>query len=164
MYAKNIFPVYYEFLPYFSSYLSNLTFLHNLMLNIKKIFAIGNMSWRLSWHEKTGKKLAYFGFRRVKNWKFWPKHLTLPASKFSAQHLKIPFTDIYALVLLLQNVFSCNDVAKRAYVLVMVRIFACITYHLKSSFLEISRKIIRKLEKMKSYLVFSQKLRRTSLR
>ena len=33
---KNIFPLLHEFLPCFSSYLSNLTSLLNLMLNIVK--------------------------------------------------------------------------------------------------------------------------------
>ena len=34
----DIFPVFYEFPSYFSSYLSKLTFLQNLKLNIEKIF------------------------------------------------------------------------------------------------------------------------------
>ena len=29
--------------------------------------------WRLHWHSKTGKNLAYFCFRRGKNWNFLPK-------------------------------------------------------------------------------------------
>ena len=35
----DIFPVFYEFLTYFSSYLTNLAFLHNLMLKIENFSA-----------------------------------------------------------------------------------------------------------------------------
>ena len=94
----HIFPVFYEFFPYFSSYLSILKFLHNLMLIIEKFsetllrlilckkwknfrhfepFEMCHEDFHRCWHEKKGKKLAYFGFKRKKNWKFWAKYLPL---------------------------------------------------------------------------------------
>ena len=44
----DIFPVFDESLPYFTSYLSNSTFLDNLMLNIEKFSALRAI-WNFIW-------------------------------------------------------------------------------------------------------------------
>ena len=89
----DIFPVFDEFLPYVSSYLSKLTFLHNLISKIFSAhraicdfvlpFEICREEFYQCLREKTGMKLAYLRFQEGKNWNFWPKYLTLILRKVS---------------------------------------------------------------------------------